>query len=94
MIKRFKESLDTAVFTTKFVLSEKSPILYVFHYEEDGSWQFSGSEENLTDDDYKVISLKEMINLDSSVLDISDLSEGYMAYRKTISDSWVIEPII
>ena len=59
-MKKFSEGLDTAVFTTKYVINEGSPILVVYHYE-DGSWQFNGKEANLNDDDFKIVSLEEIL---------------------------------
>ena len=42
MHNSFVDDLNTAVFTTKFILESQSPIMYVYHDEEDGAWQFSG----------------------------------------------------
>jgi len=36
-MKAFKEGLNTAVFSTKFVLRGGEPIQNVFHHDEDGS---------------------------------------------------------
>lgn len=91
-MKKFSEDLDTAVITTKYVLENISPILYVFHFE-DGFWQFSGLEDNLIDSDYKVISLDEVIKLDASVLDVANLPYKKMAYRKDIFSKWDISDI-
>lgn len=93
MINKFSENLSTAVITTKFILEDKNPILYVFHYEEDGMWQFSGSDNEINDNDYKVISLQEIINIDSSILEIANLSLNHMAFRESKKDSWQIKPI-
>ena len=90
--KEFSDNLNTAVFTTKFVLDFQSPILYVFHYKDDGAWQFSGNE-NCYDDDYRVISLEEMINIDNSILEIADIPLGYCAKRKDVDSSWNIEQL-
>jgi hypothetical protein len=86
-MKKFKENLDTAVFTTRFVLESNSPILFVFHFE-DGAWQFSGSEENLNDNDFRVVSLAEIIKIDSSVLAVSDLPLDSEAERKSSESAW------
>lgn len=91
MNKHFAESLNTAVFTTKYILENKSPILFVYHYEEDGAWQFSGSENNVSDDDYRVISLEEVIQLDRTVLALADLPLGGAAYRLDIKSPWIIK---
>ncbi len=88
-MKSFKADLRTAVITTKYVLETNSPILNVFHYE-DGFWQFSGSEKNLVDEDYKLISLQEIIELDSSVLLISDLNCNQKAIRLNKDSDWKI----
>lgn len=44
-MEKFNEGLDTAVFTTKYVVEENFPILHVYHFE-DGSWQLA--ENNRT----------------------------------------------
>lgn len=94
MIKTFKEDLNMAVFTTKYVLDKRSPILCIFHYKEDGAWQFSGDEKNLVNDDFRVISLREMINIDDSVLEVADLSSGYLVYRPSVDQTWQISKIV
>ena len=94
MIKNFNDDLNTAVFTTKFILEDKDPILYVFHYEEDGSWQFSGNEQKINNNDYRIVSLQEIINLDESILEIADLPLEHMAYRKSKKDPWSINRIL
>lgn len=89
-MKRFKEDLNTAVITTKYVLELKSPILYVFHFD-DGFWQFSGAEKDLSDSDYKLISLEEITNLDPSILEVSNIPFNSEAYRKDINSKWYIK---
>jgi hypothetical protein len=86
-MKRFDDDLNTAVITTKYVLEGISPIISVFHYD-DGTWQFSGYEENLPDEDYRVLSLAEIIQMDSSVLEIADLPFESEAHRETKSSPW------
>jgi hypothetical protein len=89
-MKKFQDDLNTAVITTKYVLQNKSPILFVNHFE-DGFWQFSGAEKNLEDEDYKIISLEEMIEIDSSILEIAYLPFEGMAYRENVNSAWIIE---
>jgi hypothetical protein len=88
-MKQFQDDLDTAVITTKYVLDNGSPILFVNHYD-DGFWEFLGSEENLSDEDFKVVSLEEILNIDSSITEISDLPYERRAYRETKNDTWNI----
>ena len=87
-MKEFKDDLDTAVFTTRHIL-EGAPILYVYHFDEDGAWQFSSNEN---EDDIRIVSLEEIINLDNSILEIADLELGATAYRKSDKSKWIISP--
>ena len=89
-MKQFDDDLNTAIITTKYVLEGKSPILFIFHYD-DGSWQFSGPEEDLPDEDYRVLSLYEIIKMDSSVLEVADLPYEGKAYRESKDSSWKTE---
>ena len=90
MNKKFAESLNTAVFTTRYILEEISPILYVYHHEDDGAWQFSSIEE-CSDSDIRLLSLDEIINIDSSVLELAELPLGGYAYRENKDSGWVIK---
>lgn len=88
-MKKFNESLDTAVFTTKHVVEESSPILYVYHFE-DGSWQFSGEQQNLNDEDYRVLSLGEILAIDQTLLELANMPLGFEAMRETGQSEWEI----
>ncbi len=90
--KEFAEPLSTAVFTTKFVIEDKNPITYVSHDSEDGSWQFFSDDEF---EDFekvaKIVGLGEIIELDKTILQLADMPEGYIAYRKNKDDKWIIQ---
>ena len=92
--KDFVNNLNTAVVTTKYILNNNSPILYVYHYEEDGAWEFLGMETDINDDDYRVLSLEEIINIDSSVLKIISIKMGYYAKRESREAEWIINKIL
>jgi hypothetical protein len=89
----FIESLQTAVFTTKYVL-EGHEITRVIHDQEDGAWQFFSKDPI---EDFatvaKVVSLGQMIALDSSLLEVSNLKPGYAASRSSKGSEWLIEQI-
>ena len=91
MNKKFSDNLNIAVFTTKYILEKSSSILYVFHYEDDGAWSFSGHED-CRNGDYRVISLEEIINIDNSIFDLVDMPCGYLAKRADKNSPWIIEP--
>ena len=81
---------DTPVFTTKYVIEENSPIVFISH-DDDGSLQFHGIEEDFTTDDAKVVSLAEIVKLDETVKEVLDkIPIGYEAHRDKIVDDWEI----
>ncbi|SFC83474.1 hypothetical protein [Ruminococcus albus] len=75
----FSDAPDTACLTCRHVLEERSPIVYISH-DEDGCWQFLCGEEH-TEDDARVVSLAEILDIDSSVADFADLDFGGYAER-------------
>jgi hypothetical protein len=88
-MNKFKESLTTAVFTTVYVVKDNSLITNVFHYQ-DGSWQFSGKEQDLKDSDYKVVSLSEILSIDETLEELADMPIEFCAKRNSKKDNWVI----
>lgn len=90
--KKFKEADNTAVFTTKFVTIDKKVITKVTHENEDGAWQlFSNDHFDNYEEVAKIVGLGEIIKIDSSVLELADMKEGYFAHREFKGDRWVIE---
>lgn len=89
--KVFPDSLNTAVFTTKFVVHDRKEITYISHDFEDGAWEFY-SDDNF--DNYEdivlILSLDEIIQLDISLLEVADLPLGFVATRKSKADDWTI----
>ncbi len=88
-MKKFKESLKTAVFTTKFIADKLSPIVYVSH-DDDGSWQFQGPEDNVSDEDIRLLGLGEIIEIDNTILEISDMPNGSIAIRDNSVSHWKV----
>lgn len=78
---------ETAVITTKFVIENKSPIVSVFR-DEDGDWQFFSKEENIQEKDARVVSLNEILEIDSTIKDILWISNGMQAWRDNIDGEW------
>lgn len=85
----FKESLNTACFTTKFVMREGSDIVYVSH-DDDGYWQFHGDEDASDESTAMVVGLGEIIKIDASVLEVSHMERGYEAFRENKYSKWVM----
>lgn len=89
-MKTFEDSLNTAVFTTTFVVKDKSVITYVTHDEEDGAWQFFSNEHfDNYEDVVMIVGLGEIIEIDESLLDIADLPLGFIATRQSRNNNWV-----
>ncbi|MBI3135481.1 MAG: DUF2185 domain-containing protein [Bacteroidetes bacterium] len=82
---------NQTVFTTMSVLDHKSPILFVFHDEED-DWQFFGDEE-LDEDNAAIVSLSQIVELDSSIREILNLQKGFSASRKNTTEKWEVQKI-
>jgi len=88
-MKIFEDIINTAVFTTKYVMRDKKPITSVSHDIDDGAWQFlSNDKVEDVERDAMVVALKEIIDIDNTVLEISDLPLGCVATRKTKNDRW------
>ena len=87
---KFQEPDNTAVFTTKYVITERQPITYVTH-EEDGAWQFFSSDEFESFKEIAmIVGLGEIVDLDPSLSQLAGLPVGYYAIRETINDEWCI----
>jgi hypothetical protein len=80
--------LNIPVFTTRFVVSKHSEITHVTH-DEDGYWQFL-SDDGAIESAAMLISLEEIIAIDSSVQEVLVMEEGFEANRETKKDKWVI----
>ncbi len=73
----FPDAPNTMCFTCSHVLNDKEPVLYISH-DEDGCWQFLCGR-NHTEDEARVISLAEMLEIDKSVAKFADLKRGEYA---------------
>src|SRR5688572_21911880 len=76
----FDDPENTAVFTTHYVLELGHPVVRVTHDQEDGAWQFH-APEGTTDAEMRIVGLREMAELDSSLLSLADLPLGWVATR-------------
>lgn len=85
---KYHEEKNLGVYTTYHAFEGK-PILYV-HHNEDGDWQFHTEDEPKIEDS-KLVCLKEIIKLDSTLNEVYYLNYGQTAYRKEIGAEWTIE---
>lgn len=84
---RFNEPNDTACISCVHVTNKNTPILYVSH-DQDGIWQFLCGGTH-TVQDAQVVSLENIVTLDSSINQLSDMSIGVSAERKTVTGKWI-----
>lgn len=85
------DKLSLCVFTTRKVIIEQAPILRVI-YDEDGFLQFFAGEDFATSDNAMIVSLGEILQIDSSLQSIiNSLSIGQTAYRKDVQSSWIVK---
>lgn len=83
---KFLEPENVAVFTTKDVL-KGAPILYVYHNDDDGAWQFHST----ADPDMGaavLVAFSEITRIDPTVNDLYFLPYGGRAWRNSPQDDW------
>jgi hypothetical protein len=85
---KFKKSERTACFTRNHVVNREQPILYVTRDYDDGAWQFLCGENDHDTTNAKVVSLLNIVEINSTVNDLFEMPLGYGAIRKTITDKW------
>lgn len=86
----FNEPENTAVFTCNHIIENNAPVLYVSHDKEDGMWQFLCGEAH-TIKDGRMISLKEIYDIDNTISKIADMPYGYFAERNDKNSNWQIK---
>jgi hypothetical protein len=69
-------------------MNKQRPILLVTHEEEDGSWMFMCGNDDHTETNYKIVSLRNIVDIDNSVNVLSEMPLGCIAERETINDKW------
>jgi hypothetical protein len=83
----FDQPQNCAVLTLRSIVFDGQPILYVFHDPNDHGWQFlDGRPIDMAH--ATLVSLKEIVNRDSSVLELADMPPGWSATRATSSSPW------
>ena len=83
----FDQGPNTATITTAEILSGSEPILFVSHDADDHGWQFIG-RSGATEENGRVVALRQIVELDRSVLAVADMPPGWFATRSTASEPW------
>lgn len=83
----FPDPPNVASITVRDIVNGTKPILLVCHDSEDGSWQFlTGGQVETAD--AMVVALKEIVDLDPTLLDLADLPLGWQASRESQQSAW------
>jgi hypothetical protein len=91
----FDVAKDAAVVTTSYVTSKALPILAVFHeIDEDGesTWQFHAGNGDFRAELLMLVSMREMVELDDTLLGVATLPLGFMATREHVGGGWRVGP--
>ena len=83
---KFDVPVNTASFTTTYVLEGSLPILEVYH-DHDGEWQFMCGTTNATVD-AKLVCLGCMVERDPTLNQLADMPTGWLAYRESQEHPW------
>lgn len=84
---KFSDSEGKAVFTCNHVTNKKSEILYVTH-DSEGDWQFLCGKNDHNEENGKIISLKQAVNIDNTLNELFEMPLGVGAERNKIGEKW------
>jgi hypothetical protein len=83
----FIEPENTSCFVCNHVFNHERDILYASH-DVEGDWQFLCGQEDHTEENAKIISLKNAAEIDQSINDLYEMPKGIGAERKTKKEKW------
>jgi len=83
----FFEQPNRGVYTTKQVIEQQYPILYVLH-DTAGDWQFLCGT-TINPNDFRLVSLVDIVQFDNSLNALFDLPIGAKALRTAVTHNWI-----
>jgi hypothetical protein len=83
---KFSLPPSTLVVTQRVVVQKKQPILHVIH-TNDGEWQFLADGRQQLDPVIEV-SIRDLIAIDSTLMDVGYLKKGWKAWRTDKDSPW------
>lgn len=85
----FSDPPNVAVIANKRIVHDGDWIAYVSHDVEDGAWQFHIGDRNaLNESDAAVVSLRSIVQLDPTIVELADLPLGWEAWRESKDSKW------
>ncbi len=89
----FTDPPNVAVVTTRSIIDEGHLIVLVTHDADDGAWQFlDGDPESITESEARLVSLRSMVERDSTLLELGNLPLGWRAWRDGPNVAWQRAP--
>lgn len=86
----FDQPRNFAVFTIRQIIEGDLPITFVYHDADDHGWQFLANTETRMNDAV-LVCLKNIVELDPSVLRVAHMPPGFHARREHKDAEWIIE---
>ncbi len=91
---KFADPPNLAVIVDAAVLNGKQWIAYVSHDADDGGWQFHGpSSDDDTEPTASLISLKNVLEIDPTIVELNGLELGYCAFRASKDAAWQVTEV-
>ena len=90
----FDIPLNHVVVTTSYITNQGMAVRYVSHtVDADGdvTWQFHANNGDYSSSVLQLVSLRQILELDPKLAEISSLPMGFSARRSSASSPWVIE---
>lgn len=84
---KFSDDPNKACIVCDHILNKERPILYVAH-DNDGDWQFLCGDDDHHEGIAKVISLKQVTEIDESINDLYEMPTNVSAFRQSIGAKW------
>jgi hypothetical protein len=84
----WSDTLDRVAITTTSVASKAKPVLLVIHEDGHGGWQFMDGGD-VTGMKPHVIAKDELLKLDPTLKEVTDLPVDWEARRSTASSPWM-----
>jgi hypothetical protein len=86
----FEDPPKTVCLTTKHIVYEDYPVLYVSRSDDDGTWQFHYGG-TVTMSDALLVGIGTVVEHDPSIIEIADLPLGWCATRTKPGKPWICE---
>lgn len=83
----FDQPPNVAVITLRSILDGERDILCVSHDADDCGWQFLDGGDAV-EAEARVVGLRTIVEIDPTVVEIADMSPGWVAVRSDRSSPW------